>query len=66
MNNKTKKEIYEELQQYKKKVQQYEDFWEVEVIDEYQKNAKKIIKILQILSVFLLMGASFLIGLIIS
>lgn len=63
MNNKTKKEIWEELQGYKKQVQQYENFWEVRIIDEYEKQLKRIHKILKIATVILLMITSFLVGL---
>ena len=62
MNNKTKKEIWEELQMYKKQVQQYEDFWEVRIIDEYQKHAKFVNKALWITIVVLLILSAFFIG----
>lgn len=64
MNNKTKKELWEELQGYKKQVEQYENFWEVKIIDEYEKQLKRIHKILKILIYILSLGAAFLIGLV--
>lgn len=64
MNNKTKKELWEELQGYKKQVAQYESFWEVKIIDEYEKQLKRIHKILKILIYILSLGAAFLIGLV--
>ena len=63
MNNKTKKEIWTELQMYKKQVEQYENFWEVKIIDEYEKQLRKMYKILKIVSVILLLITSFLLGL---
>ena len=63
MNNKTKKEIWEELQMCKKQIKQYGDFWEVRVIDEYEKQLKKIHKILKIGIVILLIATAFLVGL---
>ena len=63
MNNKTKKEIWEELQMCKKQIKQYGDFWEVRIIDEYEKQLKRIHKILKIAIVILLMITSFLVGL---
>ncbi len=62
MNSKTKKEIWEELQMYKKQVQQYEDFWEVRIIDEYEKHLKIIHNILKISSIILLIIGAFLLG----
>lgn len=62
MNNKTKKEIWEELQMYKKQVQQYEDFWEVKIIDEYEKQVKFVNKALRITALILLVLSAFLIG----
>ena len=65
MNNKTKKEIWEELQMYKKQVQQYEDFWEVKIIDEYEKGLKRIHKIIKISTMILLIISAFLLGMVI-
>lgn len=62
MTNKTKKEIWEELQMYKKQVQQYEDFWEVKIIDEYEKQVKFVNKALRITALILLVLSAFLIG----
>lgn len=62
MTNKTKKEIWEELQMYKKQVQQYEDFWEVRIIDEYEKQVKFVNKALRITALILLVLSAFLIG----
>lgn len=62
MSNKTKKEIWEELQMYKKQVQQYEDFWEVRIIDEYEKQVKFVNKALRITALILLVLSAFLIG----
>jgi hypothetical protein len=62
MNNKTKKEIWEELQMYKKQVQQYEDSWEVRIIDEYEKQVKFVNKALRITALILLVLSAFLIG----
>ena len=62
MNRKTKKEIWEELQMYKKQVQQYEDFWEVKIIDEYEKQVKFVNKALRITALILLVLSAFLIG----
>lgn len=64
MNNKTKKEIWEELQMYKKQVQQYEDFWDVKIIDEYEKHLKLIHKIIKTSSIILLIISAFLLGLV--
>lgn len=62
MTNKTKKEIWDELQMYKKQVQQYEDFWEVRIIDEYEKQVKFVNKALRITALILLVLSAFLIG----
>lgn len=65
MNNKTKKEIWEELQGYKKQVQQYEDFWQVKIIDECEKKMKRIYKILKAIILILLLASAFLLGMMI-
>lgn len=65
MNNKTKKEIWEELQGYKKQVQQYEDFWQVKIIDEYERKMKRIYKILKFIILILLLASAFLLGMVV-
>lgn len=65
MNHKTKKELWDELQGYKKQVQQYEDFWEVKIIDEYERKMKRIYKILKFIILILLLASAFLLGMII-
>lgn len=65
MNNKTKKEIWEELQGYKRQVEQYEDFWEVKIIDEYEKKMKRIYKILKAIILILLLVSAFVLGMVI-
>lgn len=65
MNNKTKKEIWEELQGYKKQVKQYEDFWQVKIIDEYERKMKRIYKILKFIILILLLSSAFLLGMVV-
>lgn len=64
MNNKTKKEIWDELQMYKKQVEQYEEFWQVKIIDEYEKHSKFMHKIIKISSIIMLIISAFLLGLV--
>lgn len=63
MNNKTKKEIWEDLQNYKKQVQQYEEFWQTKIIDKYHKRLKTVHTIIKISIVVLLIISAFLLGL---
>ena len=62
MNNKTKKQIWEELQMYKKQVQQYEEFWQTKIIDKYERKTIALHKFIKITSILLLLVSSFLLG----
>lgn len=61
--NKSKKELYEENKKLKNTLKTYSNFWETDAIEELTKQQKNTKIILYVISVFLLIGSAFLIGL---
>jgi hypothetical protein len=61
--NKSKKELYEENKKLKNVLKSYSKFWETDAIEELIKQQKNTKIILYVVSVVLLMGSAFLIGL---
>ena len=61
--NKSKRELYEENKKLKNVLKSYSKFWETDAIEELTKQQKNTKIILYVISVVLLMGSAFLIGL---
>lgn len=61
--NKSKKELYEENQKLRKKIETYGEFWEADAIDECTKQMKFTKKFLYGLSIAFLIIGAFLLGL---
>lgn len=61
--NKSKKELYEENKKLKNTLKTYSNFWETDAIEECIKQQKNTKIILYVISVVLLIGSAFLIGL---
>ena len=61
--NKSKKELYEENKKLKNVLKSYSKFWETDAIEELTKQQKKTKIILYVISLVLLVGSAFLIGL---
>lgn len=61
--NKSKRELYEENKKLKNVLKSYSKFWETDAIEELTKQQKNTKIILYVVSVVLLVGSAFLIGL---
>ena len=61
--NKSKKELYEENQNLRRKLKLYGDFWEVDTLEECKRQLDFTHKALKFISIGLLIASAFLLGL---
>lgn len=61
--NKTKKELFEENKKLKKEKELYEEYWQIDLMDEQKQTIKLIKKVCYIFAMIFLCASCFIIGL---